>query len=221
MQKGKNPMDTVNYILIGLAIVFLGIAAARAGIIRWEWKFAINTLPLFAMALVFALINWRLGGVKPVIGGTIGGMAVWIQYFPILLGMFFMMGQIGAITKMYEKEIPEFVGGKYGLGGCYFMGFALPGSLSNLPVVRDLWDRGTSLATILTFVCTAPLLSWQLPLLRVSDLGWKRTGIVYLASICIATCVYVLAWAIERYGDAVLSKAAWTAFWILRKFGLT
>lgn len=108
------------------------------------------------------------------------------------------MGQAIVLVNLYKDKLTEYLGGGKGLIGSLISAFLMPGSLTSLPIVRDLWDAGASKGPLLVFLLTSPLIGWQIILIRQPMLGWRLTGIQLGLATLTSAAITAATWLITK-----------------------
>ena len=181
-------------------VVLLLIAAQRSGALRINRQFVINNIPLVIALGAVILINVRVGGRDLVLKGLGAAGQMTISFFPMLVLMFLLMGEAMVLVGLYRGELTTFLSGRHGLVGSFFSAIIMPGSLTSLPIIKELWDQGASRGPLLVFLLTSPLIGWQMILLQQPILGWKLTGI----KVGLGVIISVLVIAFTALGNLLI-----------------
>lgn len=170
---------------INTILTVLGAAMLTAVFFRTNkisWAFVLNTAPILVAMAVFAWINFRLGGRTSASKGFAVGKVMAISFLPALAIMFLTMGQAMVLLSDYKDEIKSFLSGSYGLQGTVAAAGIMPGSITGLPIVKEMWYQGISRNCLLLFLLASPLINWQILFFKVPMLGWRLTAIQFLFS---------------------------------------
>lgn len=186
----------LNICLIWIGIATSAIAFYRMGVVKIDRKLFIDLAPLVLALLILMHYTHRIGGTKMTMEGlAIAGKMV-IAYTPMLVVMFLVMGEAMAIVALYKSGLTTYLSGTKGLFGSLVSAFIMPGSLTSMPIVKDLWYQGASKGPLLVFLITSPLIGWQIMLIRQPILGWKITGIMFVLNSLISIMITLVTWTI-------------------------
>lgn len=106
-------------------------------------KMIFDIAPLAIIAIILFVINFRVGGGELVVSGLKSGGKTFLLLGASLLLIFVVSGQAQALVEKYAEAIKAWMSGGKGLVGSYLAGIFSPGSLSPLPVVKNMWgERG-------------------------------------------------------------------------------
>jgi uncharacterized membrane protein YraQ (UPF0718 family) len=131
------------------------------------------------------------------------GYAVSINFMPVLIMSFLAMGQGMILLSQYRQELQTFLSGQHGLPGTLVAAAVTPGSITGLPIVKEMWLAGINKECLLLFLVTSPLIGWQMFFFKLPMLGWRITIIQSVASLAVA-CITLIC---LKFGSTV-----WYAF---------
>ncbi len=174
----------------------LAMALYRMGAIKIDRKFMVDLLPLIIVTGVLAGCAFRIGGSKLANDGAILSAKMIAAYAPLLTVMFLAMGEATAIINLYRPALLAYLAGKQGVFGALAAAHLIPGSLTSMPIVRELWDAGANPVPLLTFVTTSTLVGWQIAMVRQPILGWRLTFITYCLGELAALSITGVGWVL-------------------------
>lgn len=191
----------VNIILLAIAAALVAIVTYRMGVIQLNRRLLVDLLPNLVLAFILmgALYHWA-GGSKGVAQGALAGVMVTLKFIPLLVIVFWAVGEAGVLIKIHEEWIREALAGKYGLIGAFVAAVVMPSSMTGLPIVADLWDKGADRMVLITFVIVSSLVGMQIVLFRQPILGWQITG-VYLACAFALSLLFAFGVGLWRMRD--------------------
>ncbi len=167
----------ISLVCVGLMLLLGGFL--RMGVIKFDRNFAINLLPILIVLIGVLFAAYYVGGGKLVTAGLENGGKMIVTFSPMLIIMFILMGVVGVLLIRYQPQFVGYLGGTKGLLGSLVSSFLMPGSITGLPIIRQLWDSGASPGPLLLFLLTSPLIGWQMVLVQYPILGWRLTGICF------------------------------------------
>lgn len=185
-----------NIVLVCAGVGLLMIAFYRMGVLHFDRKFAIDIAPLAVVAAILASIARHIGGVALMAKGIEGSGSLIVKFAPMLVFMFIVMGYATALIDLYKNDMMVYMNGSKGVFGSLFASYVMPGSLTSMPIIKQLWDAGANRTPIFLFLLTSPLVGWQIMLMRQPMLGWKITGMQFCLGTCVSVIIAIVAWAI-------------------------
>lgn len=188
----------LNIVLLTVAAALIALVTYRMGLIQLNRRFCLDLLPNLALAVVLmvALYFWA-GGMHGVKLGALAGVKVTLKFVPLLVVVFWAVGEASLLIEMHKEWVREALGGKYGLIGAFLAAMVMPSGMTGLPIVADLWDKGADKKVLITFIVVSSLIGMQIVLFRQPILGWEITG-VYLAFGFILSVVFTLGVGLWR-----------------------
>lgn len=184
----------INNALIGIALVLLSIAGYRMGILKFDRGFKTDVLPLAGFAAFMIVANFWIGRAGLVQSGAAVSMNIFIKFLPVLVFMFITMGMATVLIGIYKESLMASLAGGKGIVATWFSSFLIPGSMTSLPVVKDLWEQGASKPALISFVLSSRLVSVWLIMMFVPMLGWRLAMIQYGFAIFASVLVTLAAW---------------------------
>jgi uncharacterized membrane protein YraQ (UPF0718 family) len=184
----------LNVILMCSGLSLLAASLYRMGVIQVNRKFWTDLLPLILATAILAGFAHRLHGLALVNEGAVLSAKMIAAYTPMLIVMFLAMGEATAIINLYRPVLMTYLAGKEGVFGSLFSAYLMPGSMTSMPIVRDLWDSGANRIPLLTFLLASPLVGWQIMLFSLPILGWKVTAIRFGLATVISVSITVAGW---------------------------
>jgi uncharacterized membrane protein YraQ (UPF0718 family) len=184
----------LNVVLACIGLGFLAAAFYRMGALKVDRKFMIDLLPLVIATAVLAGISYRFGGQKLMGEGGLLSAKMIIKYAPMMTVMFILMGQATAIINLYRPVLTTYLAGKQGVFGSLLAAYLMPGGLTSMPIVRDLWDKGVNPVPLIVFTLASGLVNWQIAMVRQPILGWKFTAISYVLGSIVACAIVGVGW---------------------------
>jgi hypothetical protein len=185
-----------NPLLILVGTCFLFIAFYRMSAIQFNRKMVIDLAPLGVGMVVLMCVAYHKGGTDLAYRGIERAGMMMGAYMPMLIIMFMVMGEALVMIDMHKAAMITYLNGSQGLWGSLFASYTMPGSLTSLPIVKELWDINVNRAPLLVFLLTSPLVGWQIMLIRQPMLGWRLTAIHFCLGTLLSLFVTWLAWAI-------------------------
>lgn len=133
----------LNIVLLTVAAALIALVTYRMGLIQLNRRFCLDLLPNLALAVVLmvALYFWA-GGMHGVKLGALAGVKVTLKFVPLLVVVFWAVGEASLLIEMHKEWVREALGGKYGLIGAFLAAMVMPSGMTGLPIVADLWDKG-------------------------------------------------------------------------------
>lgn len=183
-----------NMILLSIAVSLIAVVAFRMNILKFDRRFWIDLAPLIAAAGILAFVNYYMGGEKLLKEGAKTSALMTVSFMPMLIIIFITMGEAMALVGAFKENIVPALNGGQGILGSLFAGFIMPGSMTSLPIVKELWESGASKPSLLVFLMTSPLIGWQILLIRQPMLGWKLTGIYLMCGFIVSGLMTLTAW---------------------------
>lgn len=184
----------LNIVLMCTGLGLLATALCRMGMIKIDRKFMVDLLPLIVVTIALAGLAYRLGGQKLTSEGTIISAKMIAAYMPMLLVMFVMMGEAMAVISLYRPLLTTYLAGKQGAFGALFSAYLMPGGLTSMPIVRDLWEKGVNPIPLIIFTFSSSLVNWQGVMVRQPILGWKLTAINFCLGTIVAFASAGIGW---------------------------
>jgi len=184
----------LNIALICAGLGLLAAAFYRMGALKIDRNKIIDLVPLVIATVVLAVISYRLGGQNLVAAGERHTEGMIIKFAPMMTVMFVMMGQAMGIIDLYRPTLTAYLAGKQGILGSLLAAYLMPGGLTSMPIVRDLWDKGVNPVSLITFTLASGLVNWQIALVRQPILGWKFTAISYVLGSLVACVIAGAGW---------------------------
>jgi hypothetical protein len=185
---------TIVLVTLGITLLFTGII--RMNLIKLDRDFLINNIPLLGAFLILGFLNYKLiDGTRSVTEGLkIGGIMA-ARFAPMLLCMFITMGAAMVLINHYRDSIVPYLAGRSGLFGAWLSSFVMPGSLTSVPIVRELWiSNPESRFGLLLFLGISPLVGWQVLLIRQPMLGWRITILMFAFNVCASLIIFASTW---------------------------
>ncbi len=182
--------------LLSAGVLAFAIAFYRMGVIKFDKKFLIDQVPLIIALAVLMYYTTRTGGMTMTMSGLATAGKMIVGYTPMLILMFLVMGEAMMIVSVHKVAMTTYLAGSHGLWGSLGAAFAMPGTLTSMPIVKELWEGGTSKAPLLVFLLTSPLIGWQIMLMRQPILGWKITGVMFAVSSLTSIIITFVTWII-------------------------
>jgi hypothetical protein len=192
--KPQGVIVRLNVLLICIGLGFLAAALYRMGVIKFDRKFVIDLLPLIIATIALIVISCRLGGQKLVSDGGFISVKMIFKYAPMMTVVFIVMGQATAIIDLHRPALMAYLAGKQGIIGSLFAAYLMPGGLTSMPIVRDLWDKGANPVPLITFTLASGLVNWQVAMVRQPILGWKFTAINFCLGSIVACAITCCGW---------------------------
>jgi len=191
----------LNIVLVTLGVVLLFTGIMRMNLIRLDRDFLINNIPLLGGFLILAFLNYKLiDGAHSVTEGLKAGGIMAAKFAPMLLFMFITMGAAIILINHYRDSIVPYLAGRSGLFGAYFSSFVMPGSLTSVPIVRELWiSNPESRFGLLLFLGISPLVGWQVLLIRQPMLGWRITILMFIFNLGASLVVFASTWMAMKF----------------------
>ena len=181
-----------DWLLVGIICICLALLAHRWSLV--DRRFWIELAPLLAMAAVVLTIGYRIGG-EPLIRRQLSAAVnMTTKIGPALLLIFVTMGGATVLISLYQHRIIELMSGGNGLLGSLAAAFIIPGSMTSMPVVRQLWESGGDKTTLIVFLLSSRLISIQILLMFQPLLGWRLTFIQYFWGALVAVSLAGSAW---------------------------
>jgi len=185
----------LNMVLIGAGAALLVTGVVRMGIIKADSKFLIENLPLLVVAIVLFAVIYRTGGTVSVQTGLSRSGKMAVSFLPMLCLMFLTMGPAMVLIDSYRDQMLPYIAGRSGLFGTWLSAFVMPGSLTSVPIVKELWySNAESRAGLLLFLAVSPLIGWQVFLIRQPMLGWRLTLIMFGINLLYSLVLYSGTW---------------------------
>jgi uncharacterized membrane protein YraQ (UPF0718 family) len=193
-KKPQGGIVRLNVLLMCAGLGFLAAALYRMGAIKFDRKFVIDLLPLIIATITLVVISYWLGGQKLMSDGGFLSIKMIFKYAPVMTIVFVVMGQATAIIDLYRPALMAYLAGKQGIIGSLFAAYLMPGGLTSMPIVRDLWDKGANPVPLLTFTLASGLVNWQIAMVRQPILGWKFTAISFCLGSVVACAITGCGW---------------------------
>ena len=192
----------LNEVMLAAGLFLIGISLHRMGfkLIRLDTRFWWETVPMLVAAGTTILITRRLAGHNVVIRAIGGSAQEMIFWTPMLIGMFIAMGQIGTLTATYSKQIRARLDGPNGVLLSPLAAFMIPGGITGLQSVHDLWLAGAHRAPLVNFMMTCRLVSWPILLLTIPALSfnWRLIAVNGALNFSAAAVITLMVWCIAR-----------------------
>ncbi len=182
-------MKYYNLWLVAIGLICLTTGFYRMGVIKFDRRFMIELLPILIVMAILVISAYRIGGNTLVIKGIGTAGKMFLVYLPILIFMFLMMGQATTIIDTYKSQILVYLGGNKGIFGSLLSAYVMPGSITSMPIVRNLWDAGANKGALMVFLLSSSLVNWQVALFRQPILGWRLTAINFLCGSLISGAI--------------------------------
>lgn len=185
-----------NIVLVCVGIGLLMIAFYRMGVLHFDRKFVVDVLPLAIAAIGLSLVARHIGGTALLAKGIEQAGSMITRFAPMLVVMFITMGYATVLINLYKDDMAVYLNGSKGPFGSLLASYVMPGSLTSMPIVKQLWDAGINQTPLIVFLLTSPLVGWQIMLIRQPMLGWRITLIQFCLGTCISFIIATSAWGI-------------------------
>lgn len=196
LKKARLPVK-LNVLLLAIAAILIGIVTYRMNIVQLNRKFVFDLLPNLVVGVVLLGLLYKSGGTTAVTQGAWAGMKVTLNFIPLLLMVFWAVGEGSVLIGMHREAVHEAISGKYGVVGAFVAAVVMPSSMTGLPIVADLWNSGADKTVLVTFLMVSSLVGIQLVMFRQPMLGWHITG-WYLAAALSTSFLFALGASIWR-----------------------
>lgn len=181
-------------------LLLIAAASYRLGVLKFDRKFVIELAPLVVAMVVTVAIAYKQGGSRLSSEGLTTGAKMMVSFGPMLIIMFLLMGEAMVIVNQHKEWLKESMSGNKGLLGSLFAAYTMPGSLTSLPIIRELYDNGSNPWPLFVFMLTSPMVGWQIMLVRQPILGWKLTFIHMALATIVSLCITLVAGVCMRFG---------------------
>lgn len=185
----------LNAMLLVSAVILATIAGYRSNIIKFDRNFMLEVVPLAGFALALIVVNFCFGRTALVTAGTESSMNTFIKFLPVLVFMFITMGMATVLIGLYKGSLIAFLASGKGIAATWLSALIIPGSMTSLPIVKDLWEQGASKPALISFTLSARLISVWVMIMFVPMLGWRIAMIQYGFATLVSIALSLGAWA--------------------------
>jgi len=184
------------WMTVGLGFFLFGLY--RQFPVQLDLKFVLQWVPLALICVgCGAYLYWK-GGSPLLEKGFAATGKVSANLVPLLIWLMPMMG-VGAVMAIcFKAEISGALQGKGGLLGAFLAAWLSPTSQSLTGFVSELWVNVSLRPTLIYALIAAPLVSWNIFLIRQMGLGWSISLRLYGISFLVAILLMPVFWLLGK-----------------------